>query len=530
MALRIMSLKHLGYGLPGLLLLIILGCEDAHPEVERMVTASTIALILPEDFGELQRPQVEFNHGKHVEALENEDCRACHLIDDQGKLIPKLNRKDDGGDRDALVNAYHDKCIGCHKERAGAGQKTGPVVCGECHTIRPQSVSVRREMTFDYSLHFRHVRATDEKCEKCHHVYNEKQKKLEYKKGEEDACGDCHGPKDEGKKLSLKNASHASCIDCHLKLTKKNEKAGPIKCSQCHDSESQAGFEKVAAAEIPRLMRGQKDKLWITASDAKSEAVPFDHKLHETKATFCTTCHHKTPKPCKECHTLTGKKEGKGVTMEKAYHLASSEHSCVGCHKTETAKKECAGCHHMPGMNAPPGKRACVICHSGPPAQAQVADATSPQGEVDAGQASEPAGSVIETMPETELAALPPTSDDFPDRVIIDTLVEKYKPSNMPHREMVAALDKAVRNSKLAQRFHGRYEILCTGCHHHQPIAARPRPCKACHGDEAEVTKDKPELKAAYHRQCITCHQVMKIEKGLGCTDCHEKAAEEVSK
>ena len=37
-------------------------------------------------------------------------------------------------------------------------------------------------------------------------------------------------------------------------------------------------------------------------------------------------------------------------------------------------------------------------------------------------------------------------------------------------------------------------------------------------------TADKPGLTAAYHRQCIGCHQAMAIRK-TGCTDCHAKAA-----
>ncbi len=504
-----MSLKHLVYGFAGVLLLAMLGCEDPHPDVERTVSSSTITLELPAELGALQRPPVEFEHGEHTEALEDKGCEACHLKGDDGGLIHKFNRKDDVSQGDALKDLYHDKCMGCHKERSAAGQKSGPVVCAQCHVAQaPESVSLRQEMAFDYSLHFRHVQATQEKCEKCHHVYDERRKKLEYVKEKEDACSDCHGDKDDGKNLSLKNASHASCITCHTEAKNKGKKHGPVLCTGCHDAASQEKFERVARRDIPRLKRGQKDKIWISAEDAKSEAVPFNHEDHEKETTFCTTCHHKTPKPCKECHTLTGKKEGGGVTMEKAYHLASSKRSCVGCHKMETEKKECAGCHTMPRMHDSPGSQACVICHTGPP--------TSQTDEAPAS--------------EVKLADLPVSSDDFPDTTVIDTLKNRYMPSKMPHRKMVAALDKAVRDNKLARKFHGRTETLCAGCHHNQPLGARPRPCKACHGAEAVPAKDKPALRAAYHRQCMGCHEAMKIEKGLGCTDCHEKAEKEVSK
>jgi hypothetical protein len=61
---------------------------------------------------------------------------------------------------------------------------------------------------------------------------------------------------------------------------------------------------------------------------------------------------------------------------------------------------------------------------------------------------------------------------------------------------------------------------MCVGCHHHSPAGARPPPCRSCHSQAADATRDRPGLKAAYHRQCLGCHIDMGVSK-QGCTDCH---------
>jgi hypothetical protein len=90
-------------------------------------------------------------------------------------------RTADGDDRSGLMELYHDKCTGCHKETKAGGQKGGPVTCGECHVERPAPASAWREISYDYSLHYRHVAAAKEDCGACHHVYDEGLKKLVYK-------------------------------------------------------------------------------------------------------------------------------------------------------------------------------------------------------------------------------------------------------------------------------------------------------------------------------------------------------------
>jgi predicted CXXCH cytochrome family protein len=151
-----------------------------------------------------------------------------------------------------------------------------------------------------------------------------------------------------------------------------------------------------------------------------------------------------------------------------------------------------------------PSKRSCSVCHNGP----------LPRGPEATRSRAFPA--------EVTLAPLPKTSDDFPATVLIKRLAREYKPSLLPHLKMVLKLDAIVRKSRLARQFHGVTEVTCAACHHRSPVSKRPASCASCHGPRAHRTRDQPGLKAAYHRQCIGCHQRMGI-KEQGCTDCHEE-------
>ena len=472
------------------------------PVQTRDVSPSTCEMTLPEALGPMERPAVEFDHGLHTTALVEQGCDVCHQIQQQ-KLAPRLTSTVDVDDRNGVIDAYHATCSGCHKERSQAGQESGPITCGECHVRRLPGTSTRVEMAFDYSLHARHAQAYPEKCDPCHHVYDEAQQKLVYEKGTEEACRACHGTEDVEKTPSLANASHRECVGCHLTRLAEGLEAGPVLCVGCHDREARQAIERLE--EVPRLVRGQPDTAWIAAAGATSPAVPFDHRSHEPRTTSCSTCHHQTLRPCADCHTLLGSEEGAGITMAQAYHLASSEHSCVGCHAITAGSRDCGGCHRALGQ--PPSVGACAVCHTGP----------RPAGLDD----EEPPP----TVEEVRLEALHPPSDDFPEEVVIDVLVDRYEASKLPHSRIVGKLQDLIAESRLAARFHGVTETTCGGCHHHVPAGTRPPPCRSCHSEVADATRDRPGLKAAYHRQCMGCHIDMANEK-QGCTDCH--AAREV--
>lgn len=516
----------------GIALVGALGCNGTHPgEGERTLPAGTI-VIQPAALGELERPAVELSHDGHVKAVAKEGCTACHPRDGQGRLSIRFGRVDETGDRNALLELYHARCTSCHKERKARGEKSGPVTCGECHARRAPSRPARQAMRWDYELHDRHVRfeerhrgggggdprrgATNEteKCERCHHVKDPATGKPVAKKGAEEGCVACHGARTENGVRSLREAAHQSCVPCHLDRQQKHEEAGPVTCGGCHGD----GVRKAAAGTLKRLQRGQKDQLTIQAAAGRAAKVPgvrFDHKAHEGTAPFCSTCHHQGLASCASCHTVTGSRsaaagnrgrgpaaprdqeDARGVTFEAAYHRPSSERSCVGCHAKRTEQKACAGCHGFP-LGGTPSSSSCTVCH------AKEAPASAPASP-----------------------ALPAVSEGFPESVTISTLQKRYGPSLLPHRKIVARLATLAEGSALARRFHGQAETLCRGCHHRSPAGTRPPTCQSCHprepGRSGEPTADKPGLTAAYHRQCIGCHEAMGIGK-TGCTDCHKPA------
>ena len=473
------------------------------------VTLFSVLLIWGCDGSEKQRPDVQFDHAAHEKALEGK-CEPCHQAGEQG-FVPSFKDTEQLEDKDARAELFHNACMGCHKKDAAAGKEAGPRTCAGCHRRRPPAKSSWKALRFDSSLHARHVVATggEKECKTCH----------EEKKPE----GKLHGPKDK---------IHGKCISCHLDHKGAGDATGPVNCAGCHDGTEQSKHEKLASP--PRLMAEQKDHFWIQTKGARAKPVAFNHKTHEAAAPFCTSCHHENVQACGKCHASSSNKptkEGGFVSLEDASHNPGSRHSCVGCHqKTATASSKCKGCHlQLPVTRV--GKE-CNTCHTGTTKDAPLPDAVV-------------------------AAALPPTSDDFPATVKIGGLANKYAPSDFdcaplrrqnltsapdtagctsptmfPHRKVVAALFKGANASALARAFHGDAATLCAGCHHEPGASGKERtgtpPCKSCHGPKAHPSKDQPGLTAAYHRQCLGCHQKMGL-KQTGCTDCHAKK-EEVSR
>lgn len=212
-------------------------------------------------FGTLERPPVIFYHDGHTRALaeQNKDCRACHTISD-GRMSPKFKRTEDP-DKKTVMDLYHDNCIACHSDNQKTGLHSGPVTCGECHVTDAPPPDIRRPIQLDKSLHFRHTRALDNKCDTCHHQYNDQSKTLVYVKGEEGACLYCHQAQTEENRISYRLAAHAQCIDCHRLKRSRNQYAGPMECGGCHDPENQLGIEKIT--DIPRMTRNQPDATWV---------------------------------------------------------------------------------------------------------------------------------------------------------------------------------------------------------------------------------------------------------------------------
>jgi hypothetical protein len=369
----------------------------------------------------------------------------------------------------------------------------------------------------DKSLHYRHVKSQENKCEACHHQFDPTAKKLFYAKGKEETCRYCHLDRTVENVTSFRQAAHDQCIDCHRKTLALNKDAGPATCSGCHDAGLQKKIEKVK--EIPRLMRGQPDVTLVQAIQrggqkldpgTRAKVVPFNHIAHEAANDNCRVCHHAGMAACGTCHTLQGSKEGRYVNLQTAMHRVSAQASCMGCHQESLADKRCAGCHASMAPRPPQDVSACARCHVPPPAD------STPQSD-----AKQVAAALLDAR--RPVTATYP-DDAVPETVLIKGLSRQYEPVKLPHRKIVQALAKGVKESKLAANFHPDPGTLCQGCHHHSPLSTKPPACASCHGRSFDDRNpSRPGLQAAYHLQCMECHHQMGIEKpaATDCTGCH---------
>ena len=498
-----------------------------------------IGIAHTEIFGELERPQVIFDHQKHVGTLKKEQqgCDACHPLDEWKDIVFDFPKELKKKDEKSVMNAYHDECIDCHKKRYKENkEKTGPVTCGDCHKEEYQLIAVKYPIVeFDFFYHDNHVKKLREKigkddCSLCHHIYDIEEEDetlaLAYEEGTEESCYYCHdlekkrGPKLAAitraaakKGLNIQRASHLQCLNCHLKYEKeleqkkekkKDEKAGPTECAKCHTGK----YKTLAELEkVPRPDRWQKEKAFINIQDAKMKGVAFDHKFHEKNHKTCRGCHHETLNTCKECHTLTGSSEGKWINIANAYHDVLSEQSCSGCHNMKKSDKDCAGCHGLlPIMDIQtkgPKKETCNICHTGKK----------------------------EILPGVKLSIAGLDTEKVKKEVTIKSLEKEYEPSKFPHLKIIEKLVKTSNDSELGSYFHRNLQTLCEGCHHQSRAEAEieknsPPYCRNCHSISFDKqNRNRPKLIAAYHGQCMGCHNYMKLEKARKCEECHEKKA-----
>jgi hypothetical protein len=474
-------------------------------------------------FGDLERPAVVFYHEKHSTAVEKKgkDCTACHLSENDRFSLKYMRQEDEASE--AVMNIYHNNCIACHQETAASGDQSGPVECGECHKEKIEISSIWAPIGFDHSLHYRHAKAQEEKCGACHHAYNKTTKKLFYDKGKEGTCRYCHKAEAEENRISNKAASHMACIDCHRKTLAQKKTAGPITCSGCHNPADQ---ELIATVDpVPRMKRNQPDAVLLKAVGKEQKnpdlvrmnSVPFDHMAHEKYNNTCRACHHADLNACGSCHSLAGSKESDNVKLEQAMHQLGAESSCMGCHAEAQTDTRCVGCHSSIPKNRMKNLNECGACHMTDPT-----GSAAGSGKLD--------GAVIADalLKSRTLLAGTYAEADIPEKVIIKRLADEYKPVELPHRKIINTLLNNIKDNRLAGYFHRENGTVCQGCHHNSPAAKKPPECASCHGlPFGEENIHKPGLKAAYHRQCMDCHDAMGIEKPVAtnCTGCHGKKA-----
>ena len=514
----------------------------------------------------LEMPPAVFLHDKHTQevAKQGGDCTTCHPVIGEGHQ--GFMRNSEVKDPEKLMNMFHENCIGCHV-KLGEGPRDGE--CRTCHDAKTPFVSSPApvKMGGNSSLHALHVGSkaitgpagSDQNCGACHHIYDSKLEKLVWVPGTEDACSSCHGEKAEGEKPALKDAVHTKCVWCHTDVASAQRAkamgtakpavqgkklsaqqaadieasiiSGPTTCAGCHTLEAQKAFKQLT--DIPRLMRGQPDAVLLTPVDSNGKRelsgagmkpVVFNHKTHEMATESCSTCHHVKIASCTECHTIEGTAAGKQITLGQAMHSVKAGQSCVGCHqKTLMEKPQCAGCHgSMKAMT----EQSCAVCHADVPGltAAHLADGPANSEQLNA-QLTDIANRHLAEKAAPVKSIAP---EEIPEYVEIGSLSNEYMPSRFPHRKIYEALLNGTNGNGMAAAFHSAPTTLCAACHHKSPQAdlLTPPRCANCHGSQADkmaVDANRPSLKAAYHQQCMACHDRMGITKpaNTDCTGCH---------
>jgi hypothetical protein len=98
-----------------------------------------------------------------------------------------------------------------------------------------------------------------------------------------------------------------------------------------------------------------------------------------------------------------------------------------------------------------------------------------------------------------------------PEIVTIDVISKLYEPSVFSHRKHAD---------------HADMSDGCILCHHYNP-PGEVATCRDCHKSDRQRTNlRKPDLLAAYHRQCLGCHMTWRHEND--CLSCHAKKGEGV--
>ncbi len=517
-----MKFKYIVSALLSTVLTLISFYVIAEPQVDSRMNRSDIIVIdSMKVFGDLERPGVVFPHDKHTDALEKQgkECSTCHQKSDS-QLVFKFKRLADT-DKESTLDIYHTDCITCHQDNADANLETGPVECGTCHQVEPAQTAHREAISFDASLHARHIKAADDKCESCHHGYDAITKKIEYKKGEEESCRTCHGNETVGKVISYSEASHQQCISCHQEAATsdkiENQHTAAGKCSSCHEPAQLKQITKLD--RIPRLDRNQPNTTFVKSFDIFTkqmmDAVIFNHKAHESAIENCSSCHHETLKSCDSCHTLSGTEKGNGVTLAQAMHNIESERSCIGCHTRQSKTEDCAGCHSLVQKKSHISDRqSCRSCHS--------VDIATLKSDKAAGRKLAAGRYHLKNK-------VPPQIDvkELPEEVMINVISDKYKGASFPHRSIVASMMERIADNKLADAFHNDKDTVCQSCHHNSPEALDPPPrCISCHASDDDKQDGRvPGIKAAYHQQCFDCHQALEMKEpdSTNCTACHDE-------
>jgi hypothetical protein len=109
--------------------------------------------------------------------------------------------------------------------------------------------------------------------------------------------------------------------------------------------------------------------------------------------------------------------------------------------------------------------------------------------------------------PREELVTAFHSPKEGPEVVVIDEMASFYSGVVFSHK----------MHSEMSEMSNG-----CTGCHHYNTTGPILN-CRKCH--DSTRSRDNvsvPDLKAAYHRQCMSCHKQWSGENGCN-TQCHQR-------
>ncbi|GAB4147184.1 MAG: hypothetical protein Fur0015_13320 [Ignavibacteriales bacterium] len=113
----------------------------------------------------------------------------------------------------------------------------------------------------------------------------------------------------------------------------------------------------------------------------------------------------------------------------------------------------------------------------------------------------------LKSCPRNEVITVYHSAENAPKIIKIDLVkAEKdiYQPVNFTHK----------LHAEMSNMAGG-----CTICHHYNPVG-RVVACRECHENQRKREElDKPDLKGAYHRQCLSCHKTW--SKQDDCNFCH---------
>ena len=511
-----------------LVLFVFFSLSQSKNKIEdKILPEGAVVIDLTTEKNKLEMPKVIFPHSIHTNKLnkKGKSCDVCHLINEKDK---KLTLEFIETTEKNVKEKYHQKCLDCHKEEK-TNNSVAPLEesCRICHDANYGNIKTSKwkSLSFNKDLHTYHIKSDklkstnnkySDNCYLCHHSYNEKTKEMTYSKDKEDSCVYCHleniPNKNFEKNASIKReAYHNRCIVCHLEKNKEQKQLKlPTECSSCHISQK---FD-IKKTDF-RIKRGQKDIVLMNSFE-KEKPVAFDHKSHEQYNENCITCHHKSLEKCETCHTQKGDKKADLINLSTAMHkISNSERSCIGCHNEQKNKKECAGCHNLVPFKQEQDYT-CTDCHK------RISSSLKQMKEENI------AKSFLNKTPKTFKIK------DIPEKIKIKQLERDYNPVDFPHRKIVKSLMEGIENNKLASKFHSNAETICQACHHTGQIKdTKPSACASCHSVSdlnesislSSKKNIKPNLKTAYHIQCMECHKSMKIEKPVStdCNSCHKK-------